>query len=46
MVADRNSLRRKDRASDSVNGLVELPEKRLKPCNQALVFMVKGVSIK
>ena len=35
-----------DRASDSVTGLVELPEKRLKPCNQALVFMVKGVSIK
>ena len=35
-----------DRASDSVTGLVELPEKRLKPRNQALVFMAKGVSIK
>ena len=35
-----------DRASDPVTGLVELPEKRLKPRNQALVFMVKGVSIK
>ena len=33
------------RARDTVDGLVELPEKKPVACNEALVFMVRGLTI-
>ena len=33
-----------DSAHDAVEGLVELPEKRAMPCNEALVFMLRGLA--
>ena len=34
-----------DRARDTVDGLVELPQKQAVPCNEALVFMVRGLCV-
>ena len=33
-----------DRVRDTLDGLVELPEKRPTPCNEALVFMARGLT--
>ena len=35
-----------DRARDTVDDLVELPQKRAVPCNEALVFMVRGLTVR
>ena len=34
------------RARDTVDGLVELPQKKTVPCNEALVFMVRGLTVR
>jgi hypothetical protein len=46
---DEMSLRKElkyNAAKDQVDGLVELPEKKPVACNQALVFMLKGLAYK
>ena len=35
-----------DRARDTVDGLVELSQKRTLPCNEALVSMVRGLMVR
>ena len=47
VVFDEMSLKLElayDGAHDSVEGLVELPDKQSVPCNEALVFMVRGLA--
>jgi hypothetical protein len=44
---DEMSLRKElryDAAKDVVEGLVQIPHKEATPCNQALVFMVRGLA--
>jgi len=46
---DEMSLRQEmkyDASKDSVTGLVQLPTKEPQACNQALVFMIKGITAK
>ena len=48
IVFDEMSLRQQlcyDRSRDTVDGLVEMPKKQAQPCNEALVFMVRGLTV-
>ena len=45
---DEMSLRQQlcyDRSRDTVDGLVEMPKKQAQPCNEAHIFMVRGLTV-
>jgi len=48
IMFDEMSLKKElsyNKATDLVEGLVELPEKKSDACNQALVFLLRGITV-